>query len=55
MTFYVCMFYRSSLYCVMVPPVLFDMNMDDILYVYALQEQSLMCNGAPCAGRYEHG
>ena len=50
MTFYVCMFYRSCLYCVMVPPVLVDMNMADIVCVYVLQEQSPRCNGAPSAG-----
>ena len=35
--------------------MLVDMNMDDILCVNVLQEQSLLCNKAPCAGRYEHG
>ena len=50
MTLFVCMFYRSSLYYVIVPPVLVDINMDDILCVYVLQEQSPRCNGAPSAG-----
>ena len=39
----------------MVPPLLVDMNMDNVVCVYILQEQSPECNGAPSAGRYEHG